>query len=142
MDTKTKANGPVHKSGKIQGQFYPPEGYPEATNKRIERAACSQLHTRERLSLVRGAQQLLNVISLLQLPSAGAARATTGNCERKVLSRNGPGSCGPYLKIPHLGPAHHKQQGWLCQNLPPRPSSFCSLHGRPTNCKTSCWSKA
>ena len=36
------------------------------------------------------------------------------NCEGKILRRNGPGSCRPYLKIPQLGPAHHEQQGsWL-----------------------------
>ena len=69
---------------------------------------------------------------MLQLPSAGAASATAGNSEGKILRRNGPGSCGPYLKTPQLGRAQHssKAPGLLCQNLLLSPSSFCSLHGR------------
>ena len=54
----------------------------------IERGICSQLYTPEQLTLGYGAHQLPNVNSLLQLPNGGAAHATSGNSEGKILRTN------------------------------------------------------
>ena len=54
----------------------------------IERGICSQLYAPEQLTLLYGACQLPNVNSLLQLPSTGAACATLGNFEGKILRTN------------------------------------------------------
>lgn len=62
--------------------------FPLKEKSKLRGGICSQLYTPEQLTLGYGAHQLPNVSSLLQLPNGGAAHATSGNSEGKILRTN------------------------------------------------------
>ena len=100
---KTKANELVHKSGKVQQTVPLSSKIPQSNAKligfslkgkaQIEKGEGSRLYTLERLTLLYGAHQLPYVTSFLQLPSAGAAGAASGNFEGNILRTSGLGTC-------------------------------------------------
>lgn len=117
---------PIHRSGRRATVLSSPQ-WNTPQNKltyswgkkspKVGRKWSSWLCTMERLTLPRGARQLPNVGSLLQLPGIGAASATEGSFGDQILRTGGLGS--------------YEAPGWLHQNLLPSLSLYCSLHDRP-----------
>ena len=131
-----KFNNPPFQKGTLQ------IGFSFKGKVQIERGICSQRYTPEQLTLLYGAPQLPNVNSLLQLPNAGTAHATSGNSEGKILRTNVLAAARAFPESSPSG-ASSPRAAWLLadlQNLLLSPSSFCSPHDRSINQETSCWS--